>query len=191
MFSLTLLSIVLFASTNIDDLLLLLSFYADRTVPRTAIVTGQYIGVTGLVLGSLLCAEVAATLPPLYLRLLGIVPLAIGLGKVPALFRNQPADPNEVPRASTHGRHMWGVASLTLASGGDNIGAYVPFFATHPPQARLVIVVIFLFMTAIWCGGARWLAHHRIFQPAIRKWGSVLLPVVLIALGVRILFARH
>ena len=191
MFSLTLLSIVLFASTNIDDLLLLLSFYADRTVPRTAIVAGQYIGVTGLVLASLLCSEIAAILPPLYLRLLGIVPLAIGLGKVPALFRSRRTDPSEALRASTHGRHMWGVASLTLASGGDNIGVYVPFFATHHPQARLVIVVVFLFMTAVWCGGAHWLARHRIFQPAIRKWGSLLLPIVLIALGVRILFSRY
>ena len=188
MISLTLLSIVLFAGTNVDDLLLLLSFFADHTVPRNAVVAGQYIGVTALMLGSLLCSEVAVMLPPLYLRLLGLVPLAIGLGKLPRLFRGHSVDISEQPPASTHGRHMWGVATLTIASGGDNVGVYLPLFATHPPQARLLIVVVFLLMTAIWCFVARWLAHHRIFQPAIRRWGSRVLPIVLIALGIRILF---
>jgi cadmium resistance protein CadD (predicted permease) len=188
MISLTLLSIVLFAGTHVDDLLLLLSFFADHTAPRSAIVAGQYIGVTALLLGSLLCSEVAVMLPPLYLRLLGVVPLVIGLSKLAPFFRSHSADISETPRASAHGWHMWGVATLTIASGGDNVGVYLPFFATHPPKARLLIVVVFLLMTAIWCLVARWLAHHRIFQPVIQRWGSRALPIVLIALGIRILF---
>jgi cadmium resistance protein CadD (predicted permease) len=188
MISLTLLSIVLFAGTHVDDLLLLLGFFADRTVPTSAIFAGQYIGVTTLLLGSLLCSEIAVMLPPLYLRFLGVVPLAIGLSKLPAFFRSHSADVSETPPAPTHGRRMWGIATLTIASGGDNVGVYLPFFATHPPEARLLIVVVFLLMTAIWCFVARWLAHHRIFQPAIRRWGSRALPIVLIALGMRILF---
>jgi cadmium resistance protein CadD (predicted permease) len=188
MISLTLLTIVLFVGTHVDDLLLLLSFFADHTVPRSAIVAGQYIGVTALLLVSLLCSEIAVMLPPLYLRLLGVVPLAIGLSKLPPLFRGNSAHISETSPASTHGRHMWGVATLTIASGGDNVGVYLPFFATHPPKARLLIVVVFLLMTAIWCFVARWLAHHRILQPAIRRWGSRALPIVLIALGIRILF---
>jgi len=188
MISLTLLCIVLFAGTHVDDLLLLLSYFADRIIPRSAIVAGQYIGVSILLLGCLLASEITVFLPPLYLRLLGFAPLAIGLTKVPALFRGPSADASQVPPASTHGRHMAGVAMLTLSSGGDNIGAYLPFFATHPPRARLVIIVVFLLMTALWCLAARWLAHHRLLQPAIRRWGSRLLPVVLIALGIRILF---
>jgi cadmium resistance protein CadD (predicted permease) len=188
MISLTLLSIVLFAGTHVDDLLLLLSFFADHTVPRSAIVAGQYIGVTALLLGSLVCSQIAVMLPPLYLRLLGVVPLAMGLSKLPPFFRRRSVDVGEIPPASTHGRHMWGVAALTIASGGDNVGVYLPFFATHPPRARLLIIVVFLLMTAIWCFLARWLAHHRILQPAIRRWGSRVLPIVLIALGIRILF---
>jgi cadmium resistance protein CadD (predicted permease) len=191
MISLTLLSIVLFAGTHVDDLLLLLSFFADHNVPRSAIVGGQYIGVTLLLLGGLLCSEIAVILPPLYLRLLGLIPLAIGLIKLQALFRRHLADANEPPPSSTHGRHMLGVAALTLSSGGDNLGVYLPFFATHPPRARLVIVVVFLLMTAAWCVAARWLAHHRVLQPVIRRWGSRVLPVVLIALGIRILFPGY
>jgi cadmium resistance protein CadD (predicted permease) len=188
MISLTVLCIALFAGTHVDDLLLLLSFFADHAVPRSAIVAGQYIGVSLLLLGSLLCSEIAVLLPPLYLRLLGIVPLAIGLSKIPVLFHSHSVDANQTSRASTHGHHMWGIAALTLSSGGDNMGVYLPFFATHPPKARLLIIVVFLLMTAVWCMVARWLAHHRILQPAIRRWGSRLLPVVLIALGIRILF---
>jgi cadmium resistance protein CadD (predicted permease) len=188
MISLTLLSIVLFAGTHVDDLLLLLSFFADHNVPRSAIVGGQYIGVTLLLLGGLLCSEIAVILPPLYLRLLGLIPLAIGLFKLQALFRRHLADANEPPPSSNHGRNMMSVASLTLTSGGDNLGVYLPFFATHSPRARLLIVVVFLFMTAVWCFAAHWLAHHRLLQPVIRRWGSRLLPVVLVLLGLHILF---
>ena len=188
MISLTLLSIVLFAGTHVDDLLLLLSFFADHTVPRSAIIVGQYIGVTLLLLGGLLCSEIAVMLPPIYLRLLGLVPLAIGLAKLQALFSRHCADAIEPATASTHGRHTLGVAALTLSSGGDNLGVYLPFFATHPMRARLVIIVVFLFMTAVWCFVARWLAHHRLLQPLIRTWGERILPLVLILLGLHILF---
>ena len=188
MISITLLSIALFASTHIDDLLLLLSFFADHAVPRSAIVAGQYIGVTVLLLVGLLCSEIALILPPLGLRLLGVIPIAIGLSKASALIRTRGANSSDIPAATTHGRHMWGVATLTISSGGDNLGVYLPFFATHPPLTRLVIVVVFLIMTAVWCLVARWLARHRLLQPAIRRWGSRVLPIVLIMLGIRILF---
>src|SRR5580704_10946543 len=109
MISLTLLSIVLFGGTNIDDLLLLLSFFADHAVPRSAIVVGQYIGFTVLVLVSLLCSEVAVILPPLGLRLLGIIPIAIGLCKVSALFRTSDAESSDIHPATTRSRHIWHV----------------------------------------------------------------------------------
>jgi len=188
MIPLTLLSIVLFAGTHVDDLLLLLGFFAARTMSTSAIVTGQYIGVALLLLAGLLCSEIVVMMPPYYLRLLGLVPLALGLFKLQALFRGQFAGINEPPPASTQSRHMMGVAALTLSSGGDNLGVYLPFFATHPPRARLVIVVVFLFMTAVWCFAARWLAHHTLLQPFLRTWGARLLPVVLVLLGLHILF---
>jgi len=188
MISLILLSIVLFATTHIDDLLLLLSFFADRSVQRSAIVTGQYIGVILLLLGGLVASGIAVILPPLYMRLLGVLPLVIGVSKLIGLFRSSSGGAEKVRPVATHGRHMWGVAALTLASGGDNLGVYLPFFATHSLRARLVIVVVFLAMTAVWCVAAHWLARHKLLRPIIRRWGSWLLPLVLIALGIRILF---
>jgi cadmium resistance protein CadD (predicted permease) len=189
MISLILLSTVLFATTHIDDLLLLVSFFADRTIPRTAIVGGQYIGVILLLIGGLVGSGIAVIVPPLYLRLFGVVPLVIGLSKLLKLFRSRDGNAEEVHPAKTHVRHMWGVATLTVASGGDNLGVYLPFFATHSLQARLVIVLVFLAMTAVWCVAACRLAHHRLLEPIIRRWGSRLLPLVLIALGIWLLFA--
>jgi cadmium resistance protein CadD (predicted permease) len=188
MISLTILSIVLFAGTHVDDLLLLLSFFADQTVPRSAIVAGQYIGVTLLLLGGLLLSQIAVILPANYLRVLGVVPLALGLAKLFSLLRSQWASASEPPPPSTHGRHMFGVAALTLSSGGDNLGVYLPFFATHPLRAQFVIIMVFLVMTAVWCLIARWLASHRLLQPFVRTWGARLLPIVLILLGLHILF---
>jgi len=130
-------------------------------------------------------------LPPPYLRLLGLVPLAIGVVKFPALFRSYSTNVREQDRVTTRGRHMWGVAALTVAGGGDNIGLYLPLFATHSSRERLVIMVVFLVMTGAWCLLASWLTYHRVLQSHLQRWGSRLLPIVLIALGIRILFPGH
>ena len=39
------LAVVLFASTNIDDLFVLLALFADRRVGTRGIVVGQYLGI--------------------------------------------------------------------------------------------------------------------------------------------------
>jgi cadmium resistance protein CadD (predicted permease) len=84
-----------------------------------------------------------------------------------------------------------GVAALTIASGGDNIGVYLPLFATWPWRNCAVLILVFLIMTAAWCFVAHWLAQHRSLRAPIAKWGARLVPVVLLILGFRILFPAH
>lgn len=75
--------IVVFASTNIDDIFLLAAFFADPRLRHRSIVFGQYLGIGALVLASALAALLALTLPDGWIALLGIVPLLLGLGKRP------------------------------------------------------------------------------------------------------------
>ena len=79
------------------------------------------------------------------------------------------------------------IAAVTFANGGDNVGVYVPVFATAGAGDMVVFVVVFLVLVAVWCAAARLLVSH----PAVAGWlsraGDVLLPIVLIALGVAIL----
>ena len=188
MITLVILSLVLFVATHVDDLFLLLSLYAEQRTPKVAIVLGQYLGVITLLVVSLLCARIAVAIPASYLRWLGLIPILLGLQKLFALFRpsQEPTGPSSAPTL----RHsqILGVASVTIASGGDNIGVYLPLFATWRPRDCAILIIIFLLMTYVWCFFAHWLVHHRSLRAPIAKWGTRLFPLVLLILGLHILF---
>ncbi len=80
-----------------------------------------------------------------------------------------------------------GVAAVTFANGGDNIGVYVPVFSTSGAAATAVYAVVFLLLVAVWCALGHWVARRPLVARALSRWGHVVLPVVLIAIGILIL----
>src|SRR5688572_980443 len=79
LFTVTALGIVVFATTNIDDILLLAAFFADRTMRPAAVVVGQFVGIAALTFASAVAALLALTVPDGWIALLGIAPLALGI----------------------------------------------------------------------------------------------------------------
>ncbi len=74
-----------------------------------------------------------------------------------------------------------------MANGGDNIGVYVPVFATSGLGGMSVYAAVFLVLVAVWSFAGRFFATRPVVAKALSRWGHVLLPLVLIALGVVIL----
>jgi cadmium resistance protein CadD (predicted permease) len=179
--------IAVFASTNIDDIFLLLAFFADPHMRHRAIVAGQYLGIGVLVIASALAALLA---------LLGAAPLLLGLNRLLALRTGEAGEQGdgEARGAADQGRNTergmrrqaLAVAGVTVANGGDNIGVYVPLFATAP-DAIITYTLTFAVMTGIWCTLGHALVNNRMLGAAMRRYGHAVLPVVLIALGVYIL----
>ena len=54
--------------------------------------------------------------------------------------------------------------------------------------AMIVIAVVFVVMTALWCYLAHWLVSHPKVGPPIRNYARLAVPVVLIGLGVLIMY---
>ncbi|WP_371422537.1 cadmium resistance transporter [Tardiphaga sp.] len=189
-FSAIALALPLFAVTNIDDIFVLLGFFSDPRFRARQIVVGQYLGMLTLIGVSLVAALVSLVLPPQYVGLLGLAPLAIGLKKLYDLRNASGDDDEDIPhKAGSSGiGNILSVAAVTIANGGDNIGVYAPLFATRGTSATGIIVITFLAMTAIWCLFAFWLVNHRTIGAPIRKFGHIVLPFVLIALGILILY---
>jgi cadmium resistance protein CadD (predicted permease) len=76
------LSIGAFVATNIDDLFILIVFFAKRSFPTSQIILAQYVGM-GLLLGvSLVGSLVALVIPHNLLGLIGLFPIAIGINDV-------------------------------------------------------------------------------------------------------------
>jgi cadmium resistance transport/sequestration family protein len=173
-----------FAATNVDDIFLLMLFFSqvDEKFRAWHIVAGQYMGFAALVGLSLLGSLGALVIPGEWVGLLGVVPIYLGVRALLALRgdRGESGGPVGVSGA-------WGVAAVTFANGADNLGVYVPLFAGAGPARTGVIVFVFFVLVALWCFAGHRLGSHPAVAEKIDRYGHVVVPFVLMALGVYIL----
>jgi cadmium resistance protein CadD (predicted permease) len=188
--SLIALSVVVFASTNVDDIFVLVGFFSDPKLSRWHIVAGQILGIGLIVAASLATAFVALAISPSYVGLLGFAPLAIGVEKLWELWCGGGIESELKNRPIGLGERsgMLAVAVVTIANSGDNLGVYVPLFVTQAGWERLVTVTIFAIMTLIWCLAAWLLVDHPTLGKPARLYGHRVLPFILIGLGGSILY---
>jgi len=173
-------STLTFALTNIDDACLLTVLFAQR-IPARRIVVGQYLGFALIVVVSLLGAFAALAIPYRWVRLLGLVPIALG---VRHLLKHAAAGP---PSASAMG--IGYIALITFSNGADNIGLYVPFFMVGRAYLWLILASYAL-LIGLWCVGSRLLGGHSLVLGVVDRWAHRVMPIVFIGLGVIILFRR-
>ncbi|MFB7256146.1 cadmium resistance transporter [Streptomyces nojiriensis] len=181
----------LFAVTNIDDILILSLFFAQgagRPGSTRRIVLGQYLGFAAILAVAVAAAFGATFLPESAVPCLGLLPLALGLKAAWQAWKDHHdgGGEDEEP-AGEGGPGPWEVAAVTFANGGDNIGVYVPVFATAGVGGMGVYAVVFLVLVAVWCFAGKFFATRPVIAKALARWGHVLLPAVLIAIGLLIL----
>src|ERR671917_1206043 len=192
-----------FVATNIDDLLILIAFFANsHRFPLPQIVLGQYSGMGALLAISIVGSLIALIVPDNLIGLIGIFPIAIGIRELLELLKN--GDNNEeeeeeeewaakqLPQ-SRRGRRLTAylpfltVAAVTF-SGGEEIGIYTSVFATyHQVSEIIIIVLVVMVLTGLWCAVAYHLVNHPLIASSIKRTGTAVLPFVLIGLGIYIL----
>ena len=186
--------VVVFTTTNIDDILLLAAFFADREHRPRAVVVGQFVGIGVLTAGSAVAALLAVVIPDEWIGSLGLVPLGLGVQGLRRLWRSRGASQSDdaerlhaLEARMQRAHSQWiAVALVTMANGGDNLGVYVPLFSRELSWVP-VYAGVFAVMTGIWCTAGYWLVHHPSLGARIRQYGHVALPFVLIGLGLHIL----
>lgn len=183
------LAVVVFASTNVDDLLVLVAFFADPQFGAREVVLGQYAGIAVLFALGYAGSLLALVIPHAYIGLLGIIAIALGVKKLFDLGRNEGQSNKLLERHddSLSQTHSVTVALVTMANGADNIGVYLPTFAVQPGHAIGVFAIVFLVLTGLWCFLAHWLVFHSTFGSQIRRFANRITPFVLIGLGVLIM----
>jgi cadmium resistance protein CadD (predicted permease) len=183
------LAIVLFVSTNVDDLVVLVGFFAHPKFRARDVVAGQYAGLAVLFTLSVAATLLSLVIPKAYLGLLGIFPILIGIGKLLELRRDRTRTAPTKDLVATTGSHgnIASVALVTIANGGDNIGVYMPSFAVHSGGQVAIIALVFVPMTALLCMLAHWMVSHPRFGAPLRHYGHIFAPLVLIGLGILII----
>ncbi|MEU9015162.1 cadmium resistance transporter [Streptomyces sp. NPDC048479] len=179
----------LFTVTNIDDILILSLFFAQGAGhPGSArrIVIGQYLGFAAILAVAVAAAFGATFLPASAIPYLGLLPLALGLKAAWQAWKHH-GDEDDEQEAAEGGPKALEVAAVTFANGGDNVGVYVPVFATAGVGGMSVYAVVFLILVGVWCFAGRFFATRPVIAKALSRWGHILLPLVLIAIGLLIL----
>lgn len=191
-----------FAATNIDDIVILMIFFmqVNATFRRRHIVVGQYLGFTALTLASLPGYFGGLIVPKAWIGILGLVPIAIGISHllnqekdeekvqtVPGEFNSFSNISSVSTLASFLNPQIYKVAAVTFANGGDNIGIYVPLFASSDLTSLGVILSVFFVLVGVWCYIAYLLTRQPAVAHVLTHYGKVFAPFVLISLGIYIL----
>jgi cadmium resistance transport/sequestration family protein len=192
-----------FVATNIDDIILLMLFFSqvnENFRPRHIII-GQYLGFTVLILASLPGLFGGLIIPKAWIGLLGFAPIFIGLKQLLSREEDE-ATVQTVSNPSTVSQErkflglslsnllngqMYNVAAITVANGGDNIGIYVPLFASGNLLSFGITLGVFYFLKGLWCFIAYLLIRQPRLGKLIARYGNAFVPFFLIGLGILIL----
>lgn len=175
-----------FVATNIDDLFInMLLFMGSRDKKQgVAITTGKLMGTALLLALSLAGASGLQLIAGEHLWLLGFIPIALGIKELVFLKKgDNPADSQDI----VSGHSPVNIMLVTLASGADNIGVYIPLLAGCNRWQTAVTAAMFFAMTCLWCTLGKKLAHLPALKTTIEKYRPLLVPVVYIALGLYII----
>lgn len=179
-----------FAVTNVDDIFVLVTFYAEATTSSTLtplkIVTGQYVGFTIIMAISMIGFGVSMAIPSEPIGFLGLLPIMLGFWKFCHLIWPK-ADEEESDRSAGL-RSVLKVASVTLMNGGDNIATYIPLFSQVRPRGDIAIfVVTYYVLLGVWCLAAYLIMRQKHILRLAEKVIDKILPFLYMGLGIFII----
>jgi len=180
-------SVLAFASTNVDDIFILMLFFGGGRLRASSIIPGQYLGISALVVTSFAGSYLGGFFDPRYVGFLGLFPIYLAVKQFIRLMKAQPdeAETGEESVVQTSG--ILAIASVTIANGGDNIGVYIPLLSTMTAPQKTQLIIVFAIMTWLWCLLAKYLASHPLIARQLSRYGHIIMPVVLLTLGIYIL----
>lgn len=186
-------AIGVYISTSIDYLIVLIILFAQlsQNKQKWHIYAGQYLG-TGLLVGaSLVAAYVVNFVPEAWMvGLLGLIPIYLGI-RFAIVGEGEEEEEEEIIERleqSKANQLFWTVTLLTIASGGDNLGIYIPYFASLDWSQTLVVLLVFAIGIIIFCELSRVLSSIPLISEIIEKYQRIIVPLVFIPLGLYIMY---
>ena len=186
-------AIGVYISTSIDYLIVLIILFAQlsQNKQKWHIYAGQYLG-TGLLVGvSLVAAYVVNFVPKAWMvGLLGLIPIYLGIRFAIVGEGEEEEEEETIERLeqSKANQLFWTVTLLTIASGGDNLGIYIPYFASLDWAQTLVALLVFAIGVIIFCKLSQVLSSIPLISETIEKYTRIIVPLVFIPLGLYIMY---
>ncbi|KAI6352486.1 hypothetical protein MCOR25_009399 [Pyricularia grisea] len=196
-----------FAVTNIDDIFVLVTFFAESSTSKTLtplrITIGQYVGFTAIIIVSMIGFGAAFLLPTEPIGFLGLLPILLGVWWLSALVFPGGDDDDDDPTltdvtaaggSTTVGifslvgiKSILKVASITVINGADNISTYIPLFSQAKGAEIAVYVVTYYILLGVWCLAAFLIMKQRHILRIAQKYASIAVPFLYMGLGIFII----
>lgn len=186
-------AIGVYISTSIDYLIVLIILFAQlsQNKQKWHIYAGQYLGMGLLVGVSLVAAYVVNFVPEAWMvGLLGLIPIYLGI-RFAIVGEGEEEEEEEIIERLEQSKAtqlFWTVTLLTIASGGDNLGIYTPYFASLDWAQTLVALLVFAIGVIIFCELSRVLSSIPLISETIEKYKRIIVPLVFIPLGLYIMY---
>ncbi|OCQ99058.1 transporter [Nostoc sp. MBR 210] len=191
-------------ATTFDDNLYLTAFFGkvNRTFRPQNIVLGEFLGFTVLVMASLPGFLGGLIIPHTWIGLLGFLPVAIGINHLlnreteEQTVQAVSIDFDARAKSQRHKKSLlatlrdpqtYRVSAVTIANGGNNIGIYVPLFASSNLPSLGVILSVCYLAIGLWCFLSYNLTRNPLMTPVLARYARKVCPIVLIYLGFSIL----
>jgi cadmium resistance protein CadD (predicted permease) len=196
-------------ATTFDDNIYLTLFFGkvNRSFRPRHVVIGEYLGFSALVGISLIGFLGGLAIPHVWIGLLGFLPVMIGISHllnreqeetIQAVSANLNTKP--VRRARSQNQSFWAtlrdpqtyrVSAVTIANGSNNIGIYIPLFASSTLPSLSVILCVCYLTVGLWC----FLSYNLTRQPGIAfvmaRYARKVFPFVLIWIGLSIVLENQ
>ncbi len=175
-----------YASTNLDNLLVLVALLAAPGMNRLSVTAGHAAGVAAVTAGVIALAAMPEFAEARHVGLLGVVPLAMGGYRLLALLRHRAAAA-PVPGPRPGGNGFGQAFSLHVAGSADTLAVFGPLLIDSSASARTALVAVFLASAVVTALAGLAVAGRRPVAAALSRGGAWTAPVIMILVGVYVL----
>lgn len=201
------LAIAVFIGANIDNFVGLIAFFSNSKFSNKKVIIGQYIAITLLILIGCIGYIFRMVLPIQWIGFLGLLPIILGVNEF-IEYRKEKKESQNIDeiiekisekinekqinifqkgfrRISNATTAL--VALITFSNGVDDLGVFIPLFASFNLYELAITIIVFYMMLTIWCISIYFLVNNRPAAVLVKKYAKAFTPFVLIALGIFII----
>ncbi len=177
-----------FIATNLDNFLLLVTFYSAYKNQSGWVTAGYF---TGMIIIGLLCfviGEAGEAIPFDYLGYLGVIPMGMGVVALFRLYQQSNAGETTVVGVDSRSRAVFvTVLTTQLSNSADSIITFSVFQADSSDHADYLVAATFLAMTGVFALLANYALKHPKVSDILARFGAYVTPFILILVGAFIL----
>lgn len=173
-----------YIATNVDNLLLLVSWMLGRHGSTGRILAGYWIATIAILLASWALGLSANVIPIYYIGYLGLVPIMLGVSILLRRFRGrEDAQAGQIQERFS----VLAITTTLFANSADTMLVFSPLLADSETGTDYIIVVGYIAMATIWFLLALFFSRHVARLQPVSVAAQWLAPLIMIAIGFYIL----